>query len=92
MEHEVLGQSVIVKQDDAADRTEGGLYLPDESKVKPLRGKLIKTGDECKRICNADVGKAIIFDRFAGVLVELDGEEFLVMDEEDILIVLKRSQ
>jgi len=94
MEHIVLGTSVVVKQEDAADRTEGGLYLPDESKVKPLRGTIMKMGTAFATQTGVIVkeGDRILFDRFAGVLIELDGEDYLVMDEEDILIVLKGAK
>jgi chaperonin GroES len=91
MKHVVLGTNILIKQEDAADRTEGGILLPDNAQTKPLKGTVIKKGRGIKEediweyICEED---EVLFDRFAGTPVELDGEEYLIMDIEDILIIL----
>lgn len=104
MKHEILGNNILVKQKEALRRTAGGIVVPDESQIKPLQGTVIKMGrgfapwgtDPMKphpqplgKIPSVREGDEVLFDRFAGTRVELDGEEFLIMFEEDILILLK---
>ena len=86
MKHIVLGQNVLVKQKEALKRTPGGIVVPDSSRTKPLQGTIIKLGTVRKDLHEGD---EVLFDRFAGTPVELDGEQFLVMSDEDILIILK---
>lgn len=104
MEHIVLGTNVLVKQREALKKTPGGIVVPDASQTKPLQGTIVKMGTAFAPwgtdpeqphmqpigiIPRMKEGDEILFDRFAGVLIELDNEEFLVMDQEDILIILK---
>ena len=104
MKHEILGNNILVKQKEALRRTAGGIVVPDESQIKPLQGTVVKMGNKWEEygidptkphlqllgnIPSVREGDEVLFDRFAGTRVELDGEEFLIMSEEDILIILK---
>lgn len=90
MQHTVLGKNVLVKQKEAVKRTPGGIVVPDASQRKPLRGTIVKIGT-CKMtyLHMGNEGQEVLFNRYAGDPVELDGEEYLIMNEEDILIILK---
>jgi chaperonin GroES len=90
-----LGDKVLVKRLEAEERTAGGLVLPDTAKEKPKEGKVIALGsgkllDTGKRgSFQVKKGDRIIFASYAGTEVKLDGEEYLLMTEEDILAVVK---
>ena len=88
MKHIVLGSNLLVKQKEAVKQSKGGIVLPDQSKVKPLRGTIIKVGGNMGTHTFKE-GQEILFDRYAGIPVELDDEQYLVMDKTDILIILK---
>jgi len=89
-----LGDKVVVKRLDAEERTAGGIVLPDSAKEKPVQGRVLSVGDG--RLLpggeraghQVSEGERILFSRWAGVEVVVDGEELLIMGEEDILAVL----
>ncbi|QOJ17601.1 MAG: co-chaperone GroES [Phycisphaeraceae bacterium] len=91
-----LGDKIIVKRDEATTRTESGIYLPETAKDKPKQGTILATGSG---ILNKDTGEympfsvkkgdKVIFSSYAGTEVKLDGEEFLIMTEDDILGVIE---
>ena len=89
MNHIVLGPNLIVQQEEAASQTVGGIFIPQGSAAKPLIGTVIRVGQIKQPL---KVGQTIMFDRFAGQAVKLDGKEYLVMHEEDVLIILKESK
>lgn len=91
-----LGDKIIVKRDEATTRTESGIYLPETAKDKPKQGTILATGNG---ILNKETGEympfsvkkgdKVIFSSYAGTEVKLDGEEFLIMTEDDILGVIE---
>jgi len=90
-----LGDKVLVKRLEAEEKTKGGIVLPDTAKEKPKRGKVVAVG-QGKLLENGkrgDVqvkkGDEIIFTSYAGTEIKLDGEEYLVMDQSDILAVVE---
>lgn len=90
-----LGDKVIVKRVEAEDRTSGGIYLPDTAREKPKRGlvKAVGTGklnDKGER-SNMQLKKddQILFTSYAGTEVKIDGEEFIIMSESDVLAVVE---
>ena len=90
-----LGDKVLVKRLEAEEKTAGGIVLPDTAKEKPKEGKVIATGsgkllDDGKRgDFTVRKGDRILFTSYAGTEVKLDGEEYLLMSEDDILAVVK---
>jgi len=89
-----LGEKVLVKRLEAEEKTKGGIVLPDAAKEKPKRGKVIATG-EGKLLENGKrselqvkKGDEVLFTSYAGTEIKIDGEEYLVMDESDILAVI----
>jgi chaperonin GroES len=89
-----LGDKVIVKRVEAQEKTAGGIVLPDTAKEKPKRGIVLATGngrllDNGKR-SEMQVKKddEVLFTAYAGTEIKIEGEEYLIMDESDILGVV----
>jgi chaperonin GroES len=89
-----LGANVVVKRLPAEDVTSGGIVLPDAAKKKPRQGRVLSTGDG-RLLANGtriphqvNEGDRVLFSSYAGTEVEVNGEELLVMDENDILAIL----
>ena len=91
-----LQDRVIVKRlEEAAEKTKGGIIIPDTAKEKPVQGKIIAVGkgkvnDDGKLMAvGVKVGETILFGKCSGSEIKLDGEEHLIMREEDILGVVE---
>jgi chaperonin GroES len=90
-----LGDRVLVKRIKEEERTKGGIVIPDTAKEKPQEGKVIAVGkgkytDEGKLIpIEVRSGDKILFGKYSGSEVQLDGEEHIIMREEDILGILE---
>ena len=91
-----LGDKVIVKRVEAETKTKGGIVLPDTAKEKPKRGKVLAVG-EGRRTDKGElvkpsvkVGDEVLFASFAGTEVTVDGDELLIMGQDDILAVIHK--
>lgn len=90
-----LNDRVLVKRLESEEKTAGGLYIPDTAKEKPSKGEVVaagpgKTAEDGKRIAMAvKAGDVVLFNKYAGTEVKLDGVEHLVMREDDILAIIK---
>ncbi len=91
-----LGDKVIINRVDAEDVTAGGIVLPDSAKVKPKRGLIKATGDG-KLLDSGERSKLqvkkndeVLFTSYAGTEVKVGGEEYIIMDESDILAILDK--
>jgi len=88
-----LGDRVVVKVMEQEERTKGGIVLPDTAKEKPQQGKVVAVGpgrilDNGQRVApEVKVGDVVIFAKYGGTEVEVDGEEYLVLRESDILAI-----
>ena len=94
MKIEPLGDRIVVKRVEAEEKTAGGIVLPDTAKEKPKEGKVIAVGPG-KVLDSGEVSKMqlkkgdrVLFASYAGTEVEVDDEEYLVMQEEDVLAVV----
>jgi chaperonin GroES len=89
-----LHDRVVVKRIDAEEKSKGGIIIPDTAKEKPSQGEVIAVGpggrDENGKIVTPDVkaGDRVLFGKWSGTEVKLDGEELLIMKESDIMGVL----
>ncbi|HUS57260.1 MAG TPA: co-chaperone GroES [Planctomycetota bacterium] len=88
-----LGDRVLVKRVEAEAKTKGGIVLPDTAKEKPKEGQVVAVG-EGKVLDSGErakpqvkVGDRVLFSSYAGTEVKVDGEDYLIMREEDILAV-----
>lgn len=90
-----LNDRVLVKRLESEERTAGGLYIPDTAKEKPSRGEVISAGpgkrtEDGKLIpMTVKAGDIVLFNKYAGTEVKLDGVEHLVMREDDILAIIE---
>lgn len=90
-----LSDRVLVKRLSSEEKTAGGLYIPDTAKEKPTKGQVVAVGpgkvaDDGKRIApTVKAGDMVLFNKYAGTQVELDGVEHLVMREDDILAIIE---
>jgi chaperonin GroES len=87
---------VIVKRLAEEEKTKGGIIIPDTAKEKPMEGLVVavgkgKTADDGKLIkLDVKAGDRILFGKYAGTEVKIDGEEHLIMREDDILGILEK--
>ena len=90
-----LQDRVIVKRVEEEDKTSGGIIIPDAAKEKPQQGKVIAVG-KGKILENGKIsalavkkGDKILFGKYAGTDIKIEGEEHLIMREDDILAIIK---
>lgn len=90
-----LGDKVVVEVLDAQDKTASGIYLPDSAKKKPQEGKIVAVGGG-RHLDNGDrnkltvkVGDRVLFSKYGGNEVNVDGSEYTILDEDQIYAVLK---
>ncbi len=90
-----LHDRVIVQRIEEEAKTKGGIIIPDTAKEKPQEGKVIAVGpgkileNGTKTTLDVKVGDKILFGKYSGSEIKIDGEEFLMMREEDILGVIE---
>ena len=95
MKLQPLGGAILVKRLEAEEKTPGGIVVPDTAKEKPKEGEVVSLGtgeiNEAgeKQEFQVKVGDKILFNSYAGTEVTIDGEEFLVMKEDDVLGIVK---
>jgi chaperonin GroES len=90
-----LGDKILIKRLEAESKTKSGIVLPDSAKEKPKRGKVLSVG-EGKRLENGSrapvsvkKGDEVIFSSYAGTELKLDGEELIIMGEDDVLAIVE---
>ena len=92
-----LGDRVLVKRVEEESKTKGGIIIPDTAKEKPQEGKVISVGpgarDDSGKIQPLDVkaGDTILFGKYSGQTVKVDGKEVLVMREDDVMAVVEKK-
>jgi chaperonin GroES len=94
MKFRPLHDRVVVRRIDAEEKTAGGIIIPDTAKEKPQQGEVVAVGpgarDETGKVVALDVnpGDRVLFGKWSGTEVKIDGEELLIMKESDIMGVL----
>jgi len=89
-----LADRVIIKPAPAEEKTKGGLVLPDTAKEKPVQGEVVAVGpgrttDDGKHIpMEVKVGDRVLYGKYSGTEVTIEGEEYLIMRESDIFAIL----
>jgi len=90
-----LHDRIIVKRLEEEERTKGGIIIPDTAKEKPIEGKVIAVGDgrineDGKKIpLDVKKGDRVLFVKYGGTEIKIDGEEHLMMKEDDILGIIE---
>jgi chaperonin GroES len=93
-----LHDRVILRRiEDSVNQTAGGLYIPDTAKEKPQEGEVIAVGegkykeDGTRQTLDVKAGDRVLFGKYSGSEIKLDGEEFLIMREDEILGIISRA-
>ena len=90
-----LHDRVIVKRNEGEQKTKGGLYIPDTAKEKPIEGTILAVGngkileDGSVRKLEVKEGDRVLFGKYSGTEVKIEGEEHLILREDDILGVIE---
>ena len=90
-----LHDRILVKREEEGEEKVGGIIIPDTAKEKPQRGKVVaagngKVGDDGKRTpLDVKSGDRILFGKYSGSEVKIDGDEYLILREEDVLAILE---
>jgi chaperonin GroES len=91
-----LGDKVLVERVEAESKTAGGIVLPDTAKEKPQRGKVVSVGEGktlengTRKEVQVKKGDLVLFTSYAGTEIKVDGKEYLIMDESDIMAVIEK--
>jgi chaperonin GroES len=97
MKFRPLHDRVVIKRIEAEEKTTGGIIIPDTAKEKPQQGEVIAVGpggrDESGKLVPIDVkvGDRVLFGKWSGTEVKLDGVEYLIMKESDLMGVLEEA-
>ena len=97
MKFRPLHDRVVVKRIDAEEKTKGGIIIPDTAKEKPQEGEVVAVGagsrDETGKLVPPDVkvGDRVLFGKWSGTEVKIDGEDLLIMKESDIMGVIETT-
>lgn len=91
-----LHDRILIKRIEEEERTKGGIIIPDTAKEKPIEGKVIAVG-KGKLLDNGEIrplevksGDRVLFGKYAGTEVKIEGEEHLIIREDDILAIIER--
>lgn len=90
-----LGDRVLVKPLEREEKTKSGIVLPDTAKEKPQEGKILAVGsgkmleNGTKVALEVQVGQKVIFSKYAGTEVKVDGEELMILNERDVLAIVE---
>jgi chaperonin GroES len=97
MKFRPLHDRVVVRRIDAEEKTKGGIIIPDTAKEKPQEGEIVAVGpgarDEGGKVVPLDVkaGDRVLFGKWSGTEVRIDGEDLLIMKESDIMGVVEQA-
>lgn len=84
-----LADRVLIKPAAAEEKTVGGIIIPDSAKEKPLKGEVISVGNGTKdEEMVVKAGDQVLYGKYAGTEIELDGEKYLIMRQSDILAII----
>ncbi len=85
-----LADRVLVRPAAAEEKTAGGIIIPDSAKEKPLRGEVLAVGNGTKdEEMVLKAGDQVLYGKYAGTELELDGEKFLIMRQSDVLAIIR---
>ena len=84
-----LDKRVVIEKKEAEEKSVGGIILPDSAKEKPQTGKIVAVGsdEDLKKLVK--VGDEVLFSKYGGTEVKLDGKEYMILSQDDILAVIE---
>lgn len=84
-----IGDRIVIKAAAAEEKTVGGIIIPDTAKEKPQKGEVIAVGPgKDGNLMHVKVGDTVLYGKYAGQQIEIYGEEYLIMREDDVLAIL----
>ena len=83
-----LGDRVVIAPAKAEEKTASGIIIPDTAKEKPQKGTVVAVADNKENPLTVKVGNKVLYGKYAGTEITIDGEDYLIMKEEDILAVI----
>ena len=89
MKLQPLGDRVLLKVEEGETKTAGGLFIPQTAQEKTQVGKVIAVGDD-KEVIKVKAGERVMFDKYAGTAVKLDGVDHLIIKMADILAIIPK--
>ncbi len=89
MNFQPLGQRILVERVEESTTTASGIIIPDNAKEKPLRGKICAISKEVEKEELVNIDEVVLFGKYSGTDINLDGKEYLVLNLEDVLGVIK---
>jgi len=90
-----LADKILIKRVEAENKTKGGIVLPDTAKEKPRRGKIVSVGDGkllddgSRSDIQVKVGDLVLFSSYGGTEIKINGDEYLIMEESEIMAILE---
>ena len=90
----VVGNRVVVRQTESVEKTASGILLPDTAKEKPFEGEVVAVGpgrtleDGTREVMDVKAGDKVIFSKYGGLEVKIDNVDYLVLRQDDILVIL----
>ena len=97
MKFRPLHDRVVVKRIEADDKTAGGIIIPDTAKEKPMEGEVVAVGPGARsddgeiRPLDVRVGDRVLFGKWSGTEIKLDGEELMIMKESDLMGIIEAA-
>lgn len=89
MSFKPLNDRVLVKRLESEEKTAGGLFIPDTAKEKPLAGKVVAVGPGTSEVkMEVKAGDQVLYGKYAGTEVNVDGNDYLIMRQSDILAII----
>ena len=94
MSFKVVGNRVVVRQTESVEKTASGILLPDTAKEKPCEGEVVAVGpgrtleDGTREVMDVKAGDKVIFSKYGGLEVKIDNVDYLVLRQDDILVIL----
>ena len=89
MKIEPLGTRVAVKMEEAVSKTATGIIIPHAGKTKPTIGEIVAINETTKEDFNVDIGTKLLFGKFSGTEVEIDGEKLMILEMDEAFAILR---
>ena len=83
-----LGDRVLIKTEEAEEKTAGGLYIPQTAQEKTQTGVIVEVGDD-KDVINVKKGQHVMYDKYAGTTLDIDGKDHLLLRMSDVMAVIE---
>jgi len=83
-----IGERVLIKPTPVDSKTKGGIIIPDTAKEAPLRGQVVAVGSSKEGIMTLQVDDWVYYGKYAGQEIEVDGEKYVIMHEQEVLLVV----